>query len=567
MNTSFVRHALCGGVAAAALCSVTVAAPLSDAERWMTLRFVQFAYGTEVLTRSEANARLMPAFEHADVDGNGVSASDYALQQRTNQAQQRASSVSMILRDDLDGDGRVTRAEVMQARGHEARRTMTSSGVPIEPTPAQAAEVQKQIVERAMKPDANGDGAITWNEMLAQANEQQRLVAGSYRPHEAVPLTLDGNGDGTVSRGEYKALIDVVFDKMDANRDGKLTPEERAPLVGRAATLQQEEREAQQAEREVQQARELAARCGLPAIPKNARLAVVSAYEGQALSTVALGGDDQEVTVGRLIIERGREPLALALTSYEAHIWLIEGDVSRLARVIVSSQQGDVAKLPRAGVVGVAREKVTVAKASDCLRPVSSASRDVPAVESARFARELGRKPDAVFAVYGLPTMALPSGAVDKAAPFPNTLAVPKTGPSASVWNMAMTSNPKGVVDLDPATVVSAMRATRFGVLPQAAGLAQLVEKGALEITGMAKVISVGNTQVVVSDGNDTIRGPAGADMKVQQIPRQFTIRSQITFPAGLNGGHSVQFILPAGVPEPKGSPGHSAVVRVPNTR
>lgn len=567
MNTRFVRDALCGGVAAATLCGAAAAASMPDAERWMTLRFTQFSYGNEVLTRSDVHARLMPAFEQADVDGNGVSASDYALQQRINQAQQRASAVSMVLRDDLDGDGRVTRAEVMQAHGHEARRTMMSSGVPVEPTPAQAAEVLKQIVERAMKPDANGDGAITWNEMLALANEQQRLVAGSYRQHEAVPLTLDGNGDGTVSRAEYKALIDLVFDKTDTNRDGKLTQEERAQLVGKAATLQQEENEARQAEREDQQARELAARCGLPAIPKDAKLTVVSAYEGEALSTVALGGDDQEVTVGRLVIERGSEPLALALSSYEAHIWLIEGDVSRVARVIVSSQQGDASKLPRAGVVGVAREKVTVAKANDCLRPVSSASRDVPAAESVRFARELGRKPDAIFAVYGLSTMALPSGTVDKAAPFPKTVPLPKTGPSASVWNMMLTYNPKGLVDLNPASVVAATRATRFGVLPQAAGLAQLVEKGALEITGMAKVISIGNTQVVVSDGNDTVRGPAGAEMKVQQIPRQFTIRAQITFPAGLNGGHSVQFVLPAGVPEPKGSPGHSAVVRVPSTR
>ncbi|NND49756.1 MAG: hypothetical protein HKN60_05845, partial [Rhizobiales bacterium] len=85
---------------------------------------------------------------------------------------------------------------------------------------------------------------------------------------------------------------------------------------------------------------------------------------------------------------------------------------------------------------------------------------------------------------------------------------------------------PGGIVKIRPSSVVSEVKVEPYEVLPQQAGLLQLVAQGALK------------------------RGPSG----------EFIIHKKIRYPAGLNGAHSVKFLLRAGVPEPDGNPGHSCV-------
>jgi hypothetical protein len=92
--------------------------------------------------------------------------------------------------------------------------------------------------------------------------------------------------------------------------------------------------------------------------------------------------------------------------------------------------------------------------------------------------------------------------------------------------------SPGGVVDIDPALVISSTPAERYDVLPQGFGLAQLVATGDIELRGSAF--------------------PFGEYYIARPIPR---------FPAGLYGAHLVQFILGRGVPLPAGSPGHSCVI------
>lgn len=64
-------------------------------------------------------------------------------------------------------------------------------------------------------------------------------------------------------------------------------------------------------------------------------------------------------------------------------------------------------------------------------------------------------------------------------------------------------------------------------MLPQQAGLIQLVQQGAL----------------------------------TQNSSGEFPIHRKIRFPAGLAGAHSVKFLLLRGVPLPDGDPAHSEVV------
>ena len=87
--------------------------------------------------------------------------------------------------------------------------------------------------------------------------------------------------------------------------------------------------------------------------------------------------------------------------------------------------------------------------------------------------------------------------------------------------------HPVGLREIDPENVVSDGDVLAYDVLPQQAGLLQLLLDGKLTYTK-----------------DDFF-------MITEEIPR---------FPAGLNGGHLVKFMLAEGVPMPSGSPGHSSV-------
>ena len=84
-----------------------------------------------------------------------------------------------------------------------------------------------------------------------------------------------------------------------------------------------------------------------------------------------------------------------------------------------------------------------------------------------------------------------------------------------------------GVIDIDPKAVVSSQPAAKYEVLPQQAGLVQLIASGALQ----------------------------------QNRSGEYILRNKIRFPAGLYGAHSVTFLIMKSSPYPDGDPGHSCVI------
>lgn len=100
---------------------------------------------------------------------------------------------SVLLRYDADGDGTVTRAEL-------------EAGL-------------KQFFWQV---DANRDGRLDPDE-VAVANQRRILLDGSA----AIPL-VDWNRDGYVDFGEFAGGIRSVFDELDQDSDGRVTPAEFA---------------------------------------------------------------------------------------------------------------------------------------------------------------------------------------------------------------------------------------------------------------------------------------------------------------------------------------------------
>lgn len=262
--------------------------------------------------------------------------------------------------------------------------------------------------------------------------------------------------------------------------------------------------------------------CTLPAAPAGDRVVLFGAYEGDAMSTVTLAGQDEETETARVVVAPGPDPLYVILSAYSSMIWRFEGAVSRVDRVVLVGNQPQ-------GVTGLAADSVTNLSRTD------SRTTDVecfsyfydlqsPEGLGARAAVEhaLGRPVDAVSGRYAVGTLALPSAVATAGAPSTGTPA----GLDAAVFQMGLRFNPGGVTAIDPAQVVSSSPAVAYDVLPQAFGLAQLVGSGALEERG-------------------------GYFYIARPIPR---------FPAGLYGAEAVSFVLGRGVPMPDGSPGHSCV-------
>lgn len=531
-----------------------VAQPVSG-DDWMRSRIGGVGGGIKV---ERIRSQLWQLFSASDVDGGGVTARDLELALKVDEAQQRAQRTGQKLALDLDGDGVVTREEAGSVLGRRARQPMHNHGVEVMPSDEQAKTVLDRLLAEAFADDVDKDGKLDIAE-LGRPPAGASKERARYNRQALVPLSLDGNGDGVVSREDYEAAITRVIAGLDPNNDGEISTDEanNARLTLDAA------RDAQRFEEEQRRIKDEAAQriegCNVPKPSAGARVILIGAYEGRALSNVSLGGDDVEVSGIHLDIEAGDVPLYVVATSYEAAIWYVTGATSRIERIVVGSQIGvgtGQRAQPRAGVAGLARDKVSIFPATQCQRFFSDTIGSDAVRARAEAAALLSRPADDVIASGAGGRISLPSGIVSPDAPFPVARSLPKAGPAAAIWNTMLRSQPGGLADLDPAAVVSLLAAKRFAVLPQAAGLAQLVEEGALEVIGSRRVREFGGTSIV-GDGHVSGATPSAE----YRIPGDYRIAKKMRFPAGLNGGHSVTFILGRGIPYPDGHPGHSKVM------
>lgn len=115
--------------------------------------------------------------------------------------------------------------------------------------PTLAAAQAKDPVQLISEADANGDGTVSWSEVVAMRTQTyERLdrnkdgfIAASDRPRGAfgarfdeaftnVKSQFDANGDNRVSRTEMLDAPAPVFDRADTNGDRSLSAKEMAAL-------------------------------------------------------------------------------------------------------------------------------------------------------------------------------------------------------------------------------------------------------------------------------------------------------------------------------------------------
>ena len=488
--------------------------------------------------------QISSIFINSDVDDGGICARDYVLAEQVEQARERSGMLMRWGQWDLDNDGKVTRNELELYFNRQSRQAITGhGGVFLLPTKAQSFEMLAKLTGDALAWDFDHDGTITLAEISQAANDawSKRQSTNSDRNRRLVPLSLDANNDKTVSLDEFETAARRVLDSIDRNGDGKISTDEATSLRERVNAIQKAQADRAKQEKFIEKVKA----CGLTSPGVNTRVVMIGAYEGAGLSTVSLGDDDETVGVTDISVESGPEPLYVILTTCGANIWRFSGSVERIERVFACANSAGVSSVPRVGVTGLARDKVTIAGTGDCIpcfsKPDSVESKH--ALEGVKFA--IGRTPDTIATIYSANGFSIPSGAHDDKHVMTGQMALPLTGPATALWQMVLVYNPAGVIELSPETVVSTLPASRYKILPQQAGLAQLVERGALEIYKSTKAL-------VVSD----------SEVRNTSLPSHLLIRKKMRYPAGLYGGHSAIFVLPPDVPEPEGNPGHSSVIK-----
>lgn len=498
-------------------------------------------------------------FLQLDVTGEGVSEKSMQLLEQIDQARARSQKIAAVLAHDLDGDGVVTRAEVEAVLGRMARQPLRSGGAQVMPTPEQTRDILHKLVDKVMEADVDRDGRITADEMRAVAAKELAVAPQFQRSaRRQIPLGLDADGDGKVTLAEYEASVRRVLSSIDTDGDGTIGPAEASAAKARIEAARQALSEREQRQREEKESEARIARCKLPRPEKAARMVAIGGYKGQAMSSVSIGGDDQTTMVAQVEIEKGDEPLFIVAGSYQSMVWLVSGAVDRVAGFVASAHPtSGPDKAPRVGVVGLPADKVHTPPGPDCLKYFHSTS-DIAGLQAlGQLRRHFGVEPVLAVGSYALGKVSVPSGQLDDKARYPNTMILPKVGPSVGMWREALSYNPGGVAMIEPKAVVSKLPVKAYDVLPQQAGLAQLLEDGSLVAARTSRVRRYGTT-TIVGDARVEGGGPPSED---DSIGSELRIERKMRFPAGLAGAHSARFILAKGVPVPEGDPGHSTVV------
>lgn len=546
---------------------VRAAEPSFSGDDWILLRMAIFVHASQTVTQMRQS--LMRLFLETDVDGGGISQSDTELLLQLRQARTRAQNVVQWAQADLDADGKVTRAELLVYHGKQARQPLRSSGVELLPTKEQVQQALDMLAEKSLRADSDGDGTITFAEALKAADtEARKLLARLRRPQNHVPMTLDRDGDGAVSRQEFETTVDRLLRTFDSDGNGEFSEPEAVALKALRQELQKKEREAiQSAQREAKE-RVLIEACGLPKPSAKAKVLLVETRHGLALSEVAFKTDNGIVSVADVHVEQGASPIYVIVSSVNPTIWRFSGSVERVETVVASATKAHHptvrqrhALKPRAGVVGIKADAVYVPPRPDCFDGHMSYRSQRRAQAKVPLERLLGRPADQQFKNKTISTVSLPSGIFDRSPVYRDTMKIPTSGRGAAMWREVKRHYPGGIAKIDPPSVVSRAALTSSGELPREAGLARLLDAGAIEMIGTSQVVRVNGLEITSGGGRDNVVVPKGKKVEVVERPNEFLVLKKIRFPRGLTSIYPLRFQLAPGVPKPEGDPGRSCVI------
>ena len=429
--------------------------------------------------------------------------------QETQRSVRRASQVQNIIVADINGDGKVTEAEAKEHftnKMHNYGSGSQNDGI-------------ERLVQNITRFDSNHDGVVDFDEMRALDTSNDARVYYNDNERLLKLMGLDPNNDGKLTVAELESISRETFSDVDKNSDGIISGEEYQLIQAQIANAI--------SKRDLRMEGETAqSKCNLPKASEKGKVLLYNVYEGAAISTISVAGQDLQTKVAKVTIEQGDEPIYLILSTYGSVVWQIEGSTDRVERaVLISQEQVRESTLPSSAITGIDKSKVVFAPAGSCFRYFSD-KKNPELIEQAaiNIKAVVGKNVDGVFLQYAANDILLPSGE------FINNVTVPKmpNGFDKSVWDRAIMLNSYGIASVKAQDIVAVGKVESYEIFPNLFGVSQLLGQGALE---------------KLSDGKYKIAKP---------ISR---------YPAGLYGGFSVNFVLGKGIPQPKGDAGHSCVI------
>ena len=277
-------------------------------------------------------------------------------------------------------------------------------------------------------------------------------------------------------------------------------------------------------------------------VPKDFRVLATSSYGGRE-STQQIDQSGHAATEFDVAVHAPGAPVVLALAAYEPTIWRVGwSEKTRIVAVVASGYHRQI-------VLGLPRSVPVLAMAAEagteCPRfgyfIHSGQTRSSELSQANRAMRAIvGRSIDRVYAPKEKGVVVL--GEVNGSERF-------------------VTSNEVKLTDYVAADQPKAGRAgveeaARRGVL-RAASDADL-EAAAASVQPKRAAGDGRSPQAVAKATEEWLRREA-------RRGHVWVVQAAFTIPAGLYGAHSETFLLPPGVPEPEGNPGHSTVLRLAN--
>lgn len=353
--------------------------------------------------------------------------------------------------------------------------------------------------ERLMSHDTDGDGVLSYAEMSTLRSEGPRR---NHRSSQQIGqyMSMDTNKDGIVTVDELQKSLRDSFAIVDLDGNSVISSEEYKAFI----------RVAQNLASRAQESRE----CTVKPVPENVRFVALGNYEGASVPTVTTVGQDKEMSSAEISIKAEGKPLYILLASYDPMLFKFSGRLDKVAHVYVSSDIGG------SGVAKIPKEKVTFID-KGCVRSFHGDNNRQTLPDF------FGRTPDVVVGQYKIDVVNVYDDRIEYPVTHRDLANVAPEGFDPEAWKFAARFHPAGVMDFDPKDVVSLKPAEKYEVLPSQAGIAKLVHDGVLRSVG-------------------------GASYEI--------VKPLVRYPSGLTGAHSVRFILPADMPKPQGSPGHSCV-------
>ncbi|MGE0282227.1 MAG: hypothetical protein AB7P20_16665 [Rhizobiaceae bacterium] len=431
----------------------------------------------------------------------------------------RTAVVERIMKNDLDADGEVREDELKSALRFSPsnRRQVTDESI-------------NQLAEAYFVADLNRDRRIAASE-AGQYGAQRAMdySVDDWTPAIETLLSMDLDRDGRLTANDVESMAQLAFDSFDKDGDGRLAGAEmqelddiRASAAGFFGTMT----------------------CNLPAPTAKAQIVLAVGSPMDTLSNVTITGQNDTTRAQTLSVAEGDTPIYLLANAHFPMIWKMTGNTDRIERIVLPGSSGGEVQDPHGNAVaGLDRDKVTFANPRCFPTPVVKGIVDAETALPI-LAKSLRRQPADILLVNGsLPEQNKQGVQGDKMAPTPGVVFLrsvlepfdSKGGRiDRQTYESMLHSNAGGVTHFDVDDVIGPRAVKVYQILPQQAGLMQLLEQGLIEpvAAGVAMSVKVKGSNRQINRTGYRIVAP---------FPR---------LPADVN----VLFVLPKGIPLPKGS-------------